>query len=108
MTWSYTLTLGATPVALSSVIPAADVTRVRAAKFLSVQPDGGNGGPLYVGGSNAGALTSSTNYGFRLEGGASGVPPAPFIWEDTNAASLLSEFWVAGATGLSLHIFLKD
>ena len=106
MTADYTLTFGASSVQLSSVLVTG--TREVSAKFLALQPDGGNANPIYIGGANHREAVSSTAYGFRLEKATATVPPAPFIIELSNGLIDLQEYWVNGTNGEKLHLFLKS
>jgi len=71
-------------------------------RTLHLQPDGANAGAIYVGATNA--VTSSA-YGVRLPAAASGVPPAPYVFEFSGEGPLkLSHVWVLGSSGEKLHI----
>lgn len=74
--------------------------------WLSLQPNGANANPVYVGNS---ATTSSTNYFVRLEAAAATIPPAP--WQISEAlpptvtlAVRLSELYVNGTNAEKLHV----
>ncbi len=72
-------------------------------RTISLQPRGANANPIYVG---ATAVTSATDFGVRLEPGATGVPPAPFILgeHDVGGPLRLSHFYVIGTATQHLHI----
>ena len=71
-------------------------------RTISLQPRGANANPIYVGATN---VVSATDYGVRLEPGATGVPPAPFILGEHEAGPLrLSNFYVIGTATQHLHI----
>ncbi len=76
-------------------------------RTISLQPRGSNDNPIYVGGGNADPVViTATNYGVRLEKGATGVPPAPFILgeHDVGGPLRLSNFYVLGTATQHLHI----
>lgn len=96
----YTLTLNGSAQQLSSALanPALDLPF----QSLHLQPDGANANPIYVGTS---ASVSSSSHGVRLPAGASGVPPAPYIFEFSGEGRLrLSSFYVLGTNAEKLHI----
>ena len=72
-------------------------------RTISLQPRGANANPIYVG---ATSVVSATDYGIRLEPGATGVPPAPFILgeHDVGGPLKLSNFYVIGTAAQHLHI----
>lgn len=101
----YVLTLDGTAQRLSSVLAggagAANDLPIRA---ITLQPLGTNANPIYCGGHESGAVTSSS-YGWRLEAAAAGVPPAPFILgEFSNAPMKLSDLQVIGTNTEKLTI----
>lgn len=101
----HVLTLDGTVQRLSSVLAdqslgGADDIPLRT---ISLQPRGTNDNPVYVGATSS---TSATDYGVRLEPGATGVPPAPFILgeHDVGGPLRLSNFYVIGTNAQHLHI----
>jgi hypothetical protein len=71
-------------------------------RTISLQPRGANANPIYVG---ATSVVSATDYGVRLEPGATGVPPAPWILGEHEVGPLrLSNFYVIGTAAQHLHI----
>lgn len=99
----YVLTLTGSAQRLSSVL--ADMRDDLPVRAITLQPDGGNANPIYVGGYETGALSSS-NYGFRLEIGAAGVPPAPFVLDPANAPMKLSDWYVLGTNTQKLTVLV--
>lgn len=101
MTGHFVLTLSGAVQRLSSLLAGAEC---RAMRVLSLQPNSGNGNPVYVGASSS---LSDSNYGFRLEAADTGVPPAPYILgEFDDGALYLHDFYVLGTNGEKLHIFV--
>lgn len=73
-------------------------------RTVSLQPAGGNANPIFVG---AAVDVSTTDFGIRLEPGATGVPPAPFILGEHESGPLrLSDFYVIGTAAQALHILI--
>ncbi len=110
MTWGFIVTFGTPAVQLSTALAALAGTGANvpsAVRWLSLQPDGSNSNPTYIGGNNTAVNTSSSNAGFRLEKATSTVPPAPWVMEMSVAAIDLSEFWIIGTSGEKLWIFCK-
>lgn len=104
----YVLILTGAVQPLSSVFPALSGGLKSGAydypcTFLTLQPGGANGNPIYLG---ADANVSSTVYGFRLEAATGGVPPAPFVFNPPVGNVKLSDLYVLGANGEKLHLFL--
>lgn len=99
----YTLTLSGSAQRLSSLVAAVDSQFDDQLGVCWLQPDGGNGNPIYVGGSDA--ITSSS-YGFRLEAAASTIPPAPFSFGELEPGRnlKLSELYVLGTSDEKLHV----
>lgn len=101
----YTLTLNGSAQRLSSVLPdaLADGRHDRPVRTISLQPHGGNGNEVYVGA----AAVSSSNFGVRLEAGATGVPPAPFVLgEYAPGWCKLSDFYVIGTDTQKLQLLV--
>ena len=104
----YVLTLTGAAQQLSTVLPAV-VAPARAGAYdfpctyLTLQPGGANASPIYVGSSS---LVTSSLYGFRLEASDGGVPTAPFVFDIPVGNIKLSELWVSGAAGETLHLLL--
>jgi hypothetical protein len=97
-----TLTGTGNVLRLSSVLPAG--IEDLPIRVIQLQPGGSNANPVYVGGYEIGALTTSKN-GFRLESAAARVPPAPYvIGEFSNAPMKLSDFAVIGTNTEKLFI----
>lgn len=72
-------------------------------RTISLQPDGANGNPVYVGSAG---VTSSV-FGVRLEAGATGVPPAPFVLGEFPTGWLkLSDLYVIGTDTQVLHLLV--
>ncbi len=95
----HVLTLDGNAQALSTVTGALPA----GVRTVSLQPNGGNGNPVYVGGAGV----SSTVYGVRLEAGATGVPPAPFVLGEFQTGWVkLDELYVIGTTTEKLHILV--
>lgn len=99
---SYQLALAAAAKQLTDALPnaterAADVPYRQI--LLSAE-----GGVAYVGGANTGmgALVTSTNYGVRVEIGATAVEPVSIGPFETGPIKL-SQLWAAGA-GSTLHM----
>lgn len=70
---------------------------------ISLQPNGANAGQVFVGDA---AVTSSV-FGVRLEAGAAGVPPAPFVLgEFTTGWLKMADLWVKGSNTEKLHILV--
>lgn len=69
---------------------------------LILQPDGANGNPVYVGADGV----TANDYAFRMEAGAAGVPPVPFILELAGARTKPSRWKVIGTNTQKLHIGL--
>lgn len=99
----YTLTLSGVAQPLSSVLanPAIGGPDDEPRVSLFLQPDGGNGNPVFVGGSSA---VSSTLFGVRLAIGAAGVPPDALKLEPAMSPIRLSDIWVIGTAAQKLHI----
>jgi hypothetical protein len=71
-------------------------------RHLFLQPDGGNGNPIYLGGD---ATVSATNHAFRMEKGNAGVPPGPTQVGPFDASGLkASDVWIFGTAGDKLHV----
>jgi len=107
MLFHYNLTLNGSPQQLSSVLAAE--TGASAANLgcraVQLQPQGDNANPVYVG---ARSDVSATDYGFRLEAGTAGVPPAPWLLGEHDSGPLkLSDFWVIGTDAEVLHILIE-
>lgn len=101
----FVLTLDGNAQRLSAVLPdaAAGGLHDRPVKAVSLQPAGANANPVYVG--NAGV--SATDFGVRLEAGAAGVPPAPFVFGELQFGGLkLSELYVIGTNTQKLHLLV--
>lgn len=104
----YVLTLNGAAQQLSSVFPALTGGLKSGAydypcTFLTLQPGGGNANPIYLGDD---ASISSTDYGFRLEAATGGIPPAPFVFDPPVGNVKLSDLYVLGTAGETLHLFL--
>lgn len=99
----YTLTLTGAAQQLSSVLadPTVGGPNDEPLESLLLQPDGGNGNPIFVGGSSA---VSSTLFGVRLAIGTGGVPPDPLKLEPTMGPLRLSDLWVIGTATQKLHL----
>lgn len=105
----YTLTLsGAAQSLLAAATAEAPTTQAGATaniplRALILQPDGGNGAPIYLGSDNT---VTTTSYGVRLELGAAGVPPAALnLGPYAGSGPLkLSDFWVIGTAAQKLHL----
>ena len=106
----FNLTLDGTVQRLSNALPDNTVGGAddEALRVISLQPEGGNADPIFVGGGRkaaAGASLSSTDYGFRLEAATATIPPAPFILGEFETGPIrLSEFYVLGTADEILHI----
>lgn len=101
MVRQYTLTMTGSAQNLKTALAAAGDGDTPL-KFLSIQPYGANAAASYIGGDNG--TISATNYGVRLEAGAAGVPPAPFIIEVGVPPVRLSDINVIGANTEKLAI----
>lgn len=104
----YSLNLSGAAQPLSDAFPAVTGTLKAGAYdypciFLSLQPDGANANPIFVGSDNT--ITSAL-YGVRLEAGSAGVPPAPYIVEVPPGNIKAGDVWVLGTAGQDLHILL--
>lgn len=103
MTVAYTLTLTGSAQRLSDVLPNLDPNTDKYLRLLWLQPDSGNGDPIYVGGSGS---VSTDAYGFRLEAASTGIPPAPFslgeLLDPTGVR--LSDLHVIGTDTEVLHL----
>jgi hypothetical protein len=83
-----------------STVTGAELPKIRT---VSIQPAGANANPSYIGASGV----SSTDYGVRMEAGAAGVPPAPFVLgEFANGWASLDDFYVIGTNTEKLHILV--
>lgn len=71
--------------------------------WLSLQADGGNTAIMYFGGSQSGAV-SSTTYGFRIEAPVSSIPNAPSIFEFPRGMMSLADLNVIGTTNDIVHV----
>ena len=97
----FTLTLNGSAQALSSVLPNAARDDIPF-QSLHLQPDGANANPVYLGTSSS---VSSSSHGVRLPAAATGVPPAPYIFEAVGQGQLrLSALYVLGTNAEKLHI----
>lgn len=71
---------------------------------LWLQPDGANANPVYIGGDDT---VSASNYGIRLEAGATGVPPAPISLTTPQGHPkylTLADIWVFGTNTQKLTV----
>jgi hypothetical protein len=96
----YVITFDTTKQRLSSVLPGTDGgPNDLAIKAITVQPFGANAAACYIGGwEQQATFASATSFGVRLEAGAAGVPPAPFVFgEFSNSPMKLSDFVMVGA-----------
>ena len=102
----YVLTLDGNAQRLSSVLTGgADGPNDRPLRSISLQPAGANANPIFLG--HAGV--SSTDFGVRLEPGATNVPPAPFVFGELDRGAMkLSEFYVIGTSTQKLHILVHE
>ena len=92
----YTVTLTGSAQAL----PATGVS-FGAVRWMSMQPDGANTNPIFLGG--AGVTTS--DYGTRLPAGTAGIPPAPHIIAEFRDGMLRPEaLYVIGTLNEKLHL----
>lgn len=100
---SYGLTLSGGLQRLSSVYGAnqAGYEQDIPVKAVILQPRGTNANIVYVGGSG---LTGAGDAAFRLEAGATGVPPAPFVLEIAGAHLRLGDLYVIGTNTEALNI----
>lgn len=95
----HVLTFDGNAQALSTVADA----KTLGIRSISLQPAGGNGNPCYLGAAGV----SSTDYGVRLEAGATGVPPAPFVLGEFPTGWLkLEELYVIGTSTEKLHVLV--
>lgn len=85
----------------ADALAAKDVT----CQQIHLQGDGGNGNPIYLGGS---AATLSTSvYGARIEKATSTVPPAPWTIQAPAEGNLrCSDLYVLGTNTEKLHALL--
>lgn len=87
---------------LTPVVAQAGEQADVALRVITLQMDDGSTNPLFVASDNG---VSATDYAFRLEGGAGGVPPAPFILGEFEQGPIrLSDFYVVGTATEVLHI----
>lgn len=104
----YNLTLSGLAQNLLAAATAASETSQEGAtanlpmRAIWLQPHGDNAGPIFLGATSG---VTSANYGVRLDVGNTGTPPAPFNpGEFSSGPMKLSDFWVLGNLGESLHI----
>ena len=105
----YVLTLTGSAQRLSAALPDAIVNGPHdlPCRAISLQPFGANAAASYLGAYDSGAAVSATLYGVRLEAGAAGVPPAPFILGEFDGLPMkLSEFAVIGANTEKLAVLV--
>ena len=108
----YNLTLDGAIQRLSTVLANDEVGGPddEALRIVSLQPDGANAGAVFVGGApKVGTVValSSSDHGVRLEPGATGVPPAPFLIGEFETGPLrLSDIYVIGTDTEVLHILV--
>lgn len=96
----HVLTLDGTVQRLDSVVGA----RPGGIRTISLQPNGGNTGPVYVGSTSS---VSNSDYGVRLEAAVSTIPPAPFVLgEFPTGWAGLAEVYVKGTNGEKLHLLI--
>ncbi len=76
-----------------------------AISWLSVQPDGANANPCYFGSS--GQTVSSSVNGFSMPAGATGVPPAPAVF-DLQGLVKLSELGVLGTNNEKVRLLVVE
>jgi hypothetical protein len=70
-------------------------------RWLSLQPDGANANPVFLGGPG---LTTS-DYGTRLPAASGGVPPAPHVIAEFSDGSMaVQDFYVLGTSTEKLHV----
>jgi hypothetical protein len=70
-------------------------------EHLTMQADGANGNPIFIGGPGV----SATSYASRIPASAAGVPHWPPLWFELTARPVkLSEIFVMGTVGEKLHI----
>ena len=98
----YTLTLNGSAQRLSSVLP--DTTPGGpddlSSAVIVLQPDGANANPVFVGGPGV----TTSDFGFRMEPGAAGAPPAPYTFTPEHRTMKLSSLYVIGTSTQKLHI----
>jgi hypothetical protein len=92
-----TLTAAGTSLAALLGLTAAQDVPLQS---LSLQPDGGNGNPVFIG--DAGVTT--TDWGMRLAAAAGGVPPVPQNFSWYGRPVKLSEIYAVGTAGEKLHV----
>lgn len=100
-----TVTLSGAAESLSSILTAlgwVSGTYEPGMRAVWLQPDGANNAVIYVGGAGV----TNTDFGFRLEAGATGIPPAPFSFGEMAERQLyLSEIYVLGTAAQKLHVY---
>jgi hypothetical protein len=95
----HNLTLTGSAQQLSSIVGSLP----NPIRTLSIQPDGANGNPVYLGGPGV----SSSDYGVRMEAGATGVPPAPLVLGEFGSGWVrLEELYVFGTAAQSIHLLV--
>lgn len=95
----HVLTMTGSAQQLSSVTGALNL----GIRTISLQPAGANAAACYVGAAGV----SNTDYGVRLEAGAAGVPPAPFVLGEFPTGWLkMEDLYVNGANTEKLHILV--
>lgn len=96
----YVLTTTGSAQLLSTALSGALPNPIRT---ISIQPFGTNAAASYIGGAGV----SSTDYGVRMEAGAAGIPPAPFVLGEYTPAWLkLDELYVNGTNNEKLAILV--
>lgn len=98
----FVLTLTGSVQRLSTVL-AEDLRMDEAVGWgsLTLQPGAANAAVVHVG---ARPDVSSTDYMFRLEAAADGIPPAPFVLELGSKNLGLGDLYVIGANTEKLHV----
>lgn len=95
----HVLTFDGNAQRLSSVAGALNL----GIRTISLQPNGANANPCYLGGPGV----TASDFGVRLEAGAAGVPPAPFVLGEFQTGwAQLAECYVIGTSTQKLHILV--
>lgn len=103
-----TLTLSGVPQNLLEAFPADPVPKKHDSgmRTIMIQGDGANANAVFVGGN---AQVTITDYGWRIDKSAAGVPATGLEIGPFDAGSIKpSQVWVIGTAGEKLHLLCQE